>query len=100
MELKKHDVKPVFLNEDLDGQIYMQPEGFKEPDKEEYVCLFNNSIVWLESVSQTVVQRFNSSTVSHGYMHLDGSHVLLTLYVDDMLIAAKIKKEIGKLKSF
>ncbi|KAH7849584.1 hypothetical protein Vadar_019987 [Vaccinium darrowii] len=34
-----------------------------------------------------------------GFKEPDGSYVLLVLYVDDMLVAAKSKQEIGKLKS-
>lgn len=39
----------AFLHGDLDEQIYMQqPEGFKEPNKEEYVCLLQKSLYGLK----------------------------------------------------
>ena len=56
-------------------------------------------------------KQFDSFMVTHGYMRCeydccvyfrilaDGSYIFLALYVDDMLVAAKSKQEIVKLKS-
>jgi len=112
MELEQLDVKTAFLHGDLDEQIYMQqPEGFKEPGKEEYVCLLKKSLYGLKQSPRQWYKRFDLFMVSHGYTRCeydcciyyrvlsDGSYIILALYVDDMLVAAKSKQEIGKLKS-
>lgn len=56
-------------------------------------------------------KRFDSFMAANGYTRCeydccvylrvlaDGSHVLLSLYVDDMLVATKSNQEIAKLKS-
>ena len=43
------DVKTVFLNGDLDEEIYMeQPEGFSTPGKEKTVCKLVKSLYGLK----------------------------------------------------
>ena len=49
MELEQLDVKIAFLHGDLEEEIYMQQlEGFKEPSKEDYVCLLKRSLYGLK----------------------------------------------------
>ena len=49
MELEQLDVKTAFLHGDLEEEIYMQQlEGFKEPSKEDYVCLLKRSLYGLK----------------------------------------------------
>ena len=49
MELEQLDVKTAFLHGDLEEEIYMQQlEGFKEPGKEDYVCLLKRSLYGLK----------------------------------------------------
>lgn len=99
-------MKTAFLHGYLDEQIYMQqPEGFKEPNKEEYVCLLKKSLYGLKQSPKQWYKRFDLFMVSHGYTHCEydrciyyrvlvkGSYVLLALYVDDMLVATKDKEE-------
>ena len=43
------DVKTVFLNDDLEEQIYMtQPKGFKFPIQENKVCKLKKSLYGLK----------------------------------------------------
>ncbi|KAG8499473.1 hypothetical protein CXB51_005963 [Gossypium anomalum] len=87
LELEQLDVKTVFLHGELEEDIYMkQPEGFIVSEKEDYVCLLRKSLYGLK---QSPRQWYKS----------DGSFVYLLLYVDDMLIAAKDKGEIRKVKA-
>ncbi|KAG8485491.1 hypothetical protein CXB51_021304 [Gossypium anomalum] len=86
LELEQLDVKTAFLHGELEEDIYMQqPEGFTVSEKEDYVCLLKKSLYGLK---QSPRQKNN-----------DGSFVYLLLYVDDMLIAAKDKGEIRKVKA-
>ena len=42
-------MKTAFLHGDLEEEIYMQqPEGFKEPSEEDYVCLLKRSLYGLK----------------------------------------------------
>ena len=105
-------MKTTFLHGDLEEEIYMQQlEGFKEPGKEDYVCLLKISLYGLKQSPRQWYKWFDSFRVTHGYMCyeydccvyfralVDGSYIFLTLYIDDMLVAAKSKQEIVKLKS-
>ncbi|KAG8478601.1 hypothetical protein CXB51_028410 [Gossypium anomalum] len=86
LKLEQLDVKIAFLHGELEEDIYMQqPEGFIVSEKEDYVCLLRKSLYGLK---QSPRQWYNS----------DGSFVYLLLYVDDMLITAKDKGEIRKVK--
>lgn len=113
MELEQLDVKTAFLHSDLEEKIYMkQPEGFIEPGKEGLVCSLKKSLYGLKQSTRQWYMKFDNFMVAHGYSRSeydpcvyfrsldDGSLVLLTLYVDDMLIAAKRKSNMLQLKNF
>ena len=104
MELEQLDVKTAFLHGDLEEEIYMQqPECFKEPSKEDYVCLLKRLLYGLKQSPKQWYKRFDSFMVTHGYMRceydccvyfrifVDVSYIFLALYVDDMLVGAKSK---------
>ena len=66
--------------------------------------------LWSETVSKIVDKRFDSFMLAHEFKRsqydscvyikfVNGSPIYLLLYVDDMLIAAKSKKEITTLNS-
>ncbi|KAK1694874.1 hypothetical protein QYE76_011571 [Lolium multiflorum] len=85
LELEQLDVKTHFLHGELEEEIYMdQPESFVVPDKEDLVYKLKMSF---SSLKQSPRQWYERSPI------------YLQLYVDDMLIAAKSKKEITTLKS-
>jgi len=86
-----------------------QPEGFIVPGKEEYVCKLKRSLYGLKQSPRQWNKRFDSFMLAHSFKrskydscvyikHVNGSPIYLLLYVDDMLIAAKSKIEITKLK--
>ena len=87
-----------------------QPEGFIVPGKEDFVCKLKKSLYGLKQSPRQWYKRFDSFMISHGFERsqydscvyikfVDGSPIYLLLYVDDMLIAAKSKKEITTLKA-
>jgi hypothetical protein len=111
LELEQLDVKTAFLHGDLEEHIYMyQPEGFIVQGKEDHVCLLRKSLYGLKQSPRQWYKRFDSFMVNIGYSRSeydncvyfrklsDSCFIYLLLYVDDMLIAAKDKSEIHKLK--
>ncbi|KAG8473470.1 hypothetical protein CXB51_035763 [Gossypium anomalum] len=112
LELEQLDVKSAFLHGELEENIYMQqPEGFIVSEKENYVCLLRKSLYGLKQSPRQWYKRFDSFMTSHDFKrssldscvyfkkNSDGSFVYLLLYVGDMLIAAKDKGEIRKVKA-
>jgi hypothetical protein len=86
-----------------------QPEGFIILGKENLVSKLKKSLYGLKQSLRQWYKRFDSFMFSHGFKWSDydsyvylkivnGSSIYLLLYVDDMLIAAKEKLEIAKLK--
>ncbi|PHT40240.1 Retrovirus-related Pol polyprotein from transposon TNT 1-94 [Capsicum baccatum] len=111
LELEQLDVKTAFLHGNLEEEIYIQqPEGFVVPGKENHVCRLKKSLYGLKQSPRQWYKRFDSFMTGHGYSRSsydncvyfqklsDGSLVYLLLYVDDMLIAARDKTLVDKLK--
>jgi hypothetical protein len=111
LELEQLDVKTAFLHGELDEEIYMeQPEGFIEPGKEAFVCKLKKSLYGLKQSPRQWYKRFDSFMMLNEFKRsdfdscvyikfVDGSPIYLLLYVDDMLISAKSKKQITALKA-
>ncbi|KAG8483625.1 hypothetical protein CXB51_023496 [Gossypium anomalum] len=112
LELEQLDIKAAFLHGELEEDIYMQqPEGFTVSEKEDYVCLLKKSLYGLKQSPRQWYKRFDSFMTFHDFKrssfdscvyfkkNSDGSFVYLLLYVDNMLIAAKDKGEIRKVKA-
>ncbi|KAG8481839.1 hypothetical protein CXB51_027157 [Gossypium anomalum] len=112
LKLEQLDVKTAFLHGELEEDIYMQqPEGFIVSEKEDYVYLLRKSLYSLKQSPRQWYKRFDSFMASHDFKrssldscvyfkkNSNGSFVYLLLYVDDMLIAAKDKGEIRKVKA-
>nr|KYP40054.1 Retrovirus-related Pol polyprotein from transposon TNT 1-94 [Cajanus cajan] len=99
LELHQMDVKTVFLNGDLEEDVYMdQPMGFINKGKEHMVCKLKKSIYGLKQASRQWYLKFNDTIMSFGfkenivdrciYLKVSGSKfIFLVLYVDDILLA-------------
>ena len=111
LELDHMDVKTTFLHGNLDEEILMsQLEGFIEEGKKDKVCLLKKILYGLKQSPHQWYLRFDDFMLSHGYQRsqydccvyykiLSSGHTIyLLLYVDDMLIACKLKEEMKKLK--
>ena len=100
LELHQMDVKTTFLNGDLSEEIYMrQPEGFVQKGLEDKVCRLKKSIYGLKQASRQWYLKFHHAVTSYGFVMMHEDHcvylysvgydyVIMTLYVDDILIAS------------
>ena len=88
-----------------------QPDGFKVPGHENWACKLSKSLYGLKQSPRQWYKRFDSFMINQKYTRSqfdhcvyfrklqDGTFVYLLLYVDDMLIASKNKREIDRLKA-
>ena len=93
------DVKTAFLNGELDEEIYMdQPIGFVTKGQEHKVCKLKRSIYDLKQSSRQWYLRFHLAVLLNGFTMIEedhcvyikrskGSFIILSLYVDDILLA-------------
>ncbi|WVZ54196.1 hypothetical protein U9M48_005033, partial [Paspalum notatum var. saurae] len=108
LELHQMDVKIAFLNGHLEREIYMlQREGFGE----NMVCKLNRSIYGLKQASRQWYILFDNTITSYGFSMTEGDHciytkiiggnfVLLSLYVDDILIVFNDKATLTEIKAW
>ncbi|KAG9446257.1 hypothetical protein H6P81_012385 [Aristolochia fimbriata] len=105
------DVKIAFLHGDLEGEIYMrQPAGFEVIGKESWVCKLKRSLYGLKQAPRQWYLKFDRFMLDIGFARSnadhcvylqrfnDGDYIILTLYVDDMLVAGTNMKKIDDLK--
>jgi hypothetical protein len=112
LELHQMDVKTAFLNGHLEEVIYMlQPEGFREKGNENLVCKLNRSIYGLKQASRQWYILFDNAITSYGFSMTEGddciytkivggNFVLLSLYVDDILIASNNNATLAEVKAW
>ena len=111
MELDQLDVKTTFFYGRLQEEILMvQPEGYLDLERPEHVCLLKKSLYGLKQFPRQWYHRFDEFITTNGfkrcnfdrcvYYKLLKTHhyIYLLLYVNDMLIAYKLRDEIEALK--
>ena len=106
------DVKTVFLNGELDEEIYMdQPEAFITLGKENKVCKLVKSLYGLKQAPKQWHKKFDSVIFSNGFVIndadkcvyvklLENACVILYLYVGDILIFGTNLNVINERKNF
>lgn len=105
------DVKTAFLHGSLDKEIFMvQLEVFIEKISKDKACLLKKSMYGLKQSPKQWYWKFDKFMINHGYCRSQfdisvhyrflttSGGIYLLLYVDDMFITCKQKKEIKKLK--
>jgi hypothetical protein len=112
LELHQLDVKTAFLNGDLKEDIYMaQPEGFHVKEHEDKVYKLKKSLYGLKQSSRQWYLKFHQAILEIGYQMNRLDHCvytwkcrdkfcLLSLYVDDILLAGNCMDMITKTKSY
>ena len=103
------DVKSAFLNGDLHEEIYMeQPQGFVQDST--MVCRLKKSIYGLKQAPQAWYAKMDSFLLSVGFtryhsdsnvyiLNSDDAHLLLLLYVDDLIITGSTSFIIDSVKT-
>ena len=105
------DVKIAFIHGDLEEEIYMNlPDGFEVTGKEDYVCKLKRSLYVLKQAPRQWYLKFDKFMLEIGFTrsnsdhcvyiqrYNDGNYIILSLYVDDMLVAGPSMKKIKELK--
>ena len=112
LELHHMDVKIAFLNGELDEDIYMiQPMGFEVKGQERKVCKLKRSIYGLKQSFRQWYFRFHDSIISQGFEMIEEDHcvylkrskksvLILSLYVDDILIVGSDMDSIVTIKKW
>ncbi|GJV44213.1 zinc finger, CCHC-type containing protein, partial [Tanacetum coccineum] len=111
--INQMDVKTIFLNGDLEEEVYMKhPEGFVMSGNEHKVCKLVKSLYGLKQVPKQWHQKFDEVVLSSGfllnqsdkcvYSKFDSSDrgIIISLYVDDMLIFGTDQNQVDKTKKF
>ena len=109
-EIHQMDVKTAFLHSELEEEVYMeQPEGMKEPGKENWVCYMRKTLYGLMQVAQAWNLRLHCAMLDNGYTQISSDHCIyvrkgaagssiIAIHVDDMVAAASTKDEMAMLK--
>ena len=112
LELYQMDVKTAFLNGELDEEIYMdQPLCFESKGQERKVCKLKRSIYGLKQASRQWNIKFHHAVLKDGFKMMEEDHcvylkrsnsgfVILSLYVDDILLAGNSKEMIDTAKKW
>ena len=110
LELHQMDVKTTFLNGELDEEIYMeQPVGFIVKGQKRKVCKLQRSIYGLKQSSRQWYLRFHKVILTYDFKMIGEDHYvyvkrtngkfsILSLYVDDILIAGSDKEYLMDIK--
>jgi hypothetical protein len=109
MEIHQMDVKPAFLNGDLEEDIYMeQPEGFTQED-EHLVCKLQKSLYGLKQSPRAWNQKLNAFLKSIKFMRNDADfcvyivqvgevNFFIVIYVDDLILVCNNKDKFLQVK--
>ena len=100
---KTLDMKTTFLNGVVEEEVYVeQPLGFKTCDRQTHVCRLNKDLYGLKQEPRTWYGKIGNFLMSLGFTKskadsnlyhkvVDGGHVILLLYVDDLFLTGEEK---------
>lgn len=111
LELHQMDVKTAFLNGELEEEIFMeQPEGCEDKSHPDFVCKLLKALYGLKQAPRQWFAKINAFFCELGFescaydpcfyvKRSEGSVIMITLYVDDLLIAGSSIAAVQSLKS-
>src|ERR1700742_214337 len=114
LEIHQMDVKTVFLNSDLDEEIYMMvPKGIDQSELlPRAVCKLNRSLYRLKQSPRMWNQKIDNYLSQSNFTRLQSDHsiylrrrqddqslIIIAIYVDDLLILADSMEMMNKFKA-
>lgn len=105
------DVKNAFLYGEIDKEIYMeQPLGYISPTHPDYVCKLKKALYGLKQAPRAWYGKIAEYLQFCGYLASDSDsslfvkkqgtlHMIVLLYVDDMIITGNNEQEVAKLRA-
>jgi len=112
LKLYQMDVRTVFLNGELNEEIYMdQPLGFETKGQERKVCKLKRYIYGLKQASRQWNVKFHQAILKDGFTMMEEDHcvylkrsnnsfIILSLYVNDILIVGNNEEMIDTTKKW
>ena len=109
--LHQMDVKNAFLHGDLQEEVYMdQPLGYEDSGHPEHVCRLKKALYGLKKAPRAWHERIAQYLVTIGFHMADADHslyvcksdkgiVIVTIYVDDLIIGGDNLEEVEHVKS-
>ena len=110
--LRQLDVQNVFLNGDLDEQVFMaQPRGFVDPQFPSYVCKLNKALYGLKQAPQAWFHKLSHALLQWGFQasradssmffrHSATDVLILLVYVDDLLVTGSNSSQVFSFISY
>ncbi|MCO5566892.1 hypothetical protein L7F22_020575 [Adiantum nelumboides] len=99
------DIKTTFLNGDLQEEVYVsQPSGFVVKGQEQKVCRLRKALYGLKQAPRAWYEKIHTYLIGQGFQNSptestlyvkkrDAVLIMLTLYVDDMLLTGNNENE-------
>eukprot|EP00250_Pteridium_aquilinum_P010876 c19689_g3_i1 orf=64-1296(+) len=105
------DIKTAFLNGDLHEEVYVtQPRGFVQKGQENKVCRLKKALYGLKQAPRAWYEKIHAYLTAHGFQNsptestlyvkrADDVHLIIALYVDDMLLTGPNESHIADFKA-
>ena len=112
LELYQMDVRTMFLSGEQNKDIYMdKPLGFETKGQERKICKLKRSISGFKQASRQWNVKFHQAILKDGFTMMEKDHciylkcsnnsfIILSLYVDDILITRNSKEMINTTKKW
>ncbi len=109
--LHQMDVKNAFLHGELQEEVYLdQPPGYEDMSHPDYVCRLHKTLYGLKQALRAWHDKIAEYLVTIGFRMSDAYHslyvrkshegiVVITIYVDDLIVGGDDEKEVEHVKS-